>query len=338
MAVGVQPLLKAGHELLGCAGIIVLIKEGGAIHLHAGAFLGIQNNAGLPCVACGNGLVKACRSSLCDDLGCVGGGAGSKDHICTGVDGVLDVGGEVRGALGELLAGNSAAQILKSVDEVGGQTGAVVLAQHAQHVGVGSTELILCKVCHDRALERVKEADTEVVGVGLSHGGVGAGAANGRDGSGLEGGSGCNGNTGAVAAQHDGDFLGDQLLCSSHGLIGAGLVIHFHQLHVIGLTADLHGGSKAVGILDTQHFLLAACAVITGSRFKHADLNGLAACRRAACGTARRRAACQSCCCGGDACRFQEITTRNECFHKNCLLYYFLTLSQIKQEKPATAQ
>ena len=298
----------------------------------------IQNNAGLPCVACGNGFVKACRSGLCDDLGCVGGGAGSKDHICTGVDGVLDVGGEVRGALGELLAGNSAAQILKSVDEVGGQTGAVVLAQHAQHVGVGSTELILCKVCHDRALERVKKADTEVVGVGLSHGGVGAGAANGRDGSGLEGGSGCNGNTGAVAAQHDGDFFGDQLLCSSHGLIGAGLVIHFHQLHVIGLTADLHGGSKAVGVLDTQHFLLAACAVITGSRFKHADLNGLAACRRAACGTARRRAACQSCCCGGDACRFQEITTRNECFHKNCLLYYFLTLSQIKQEKPATAQ
>ena len=251
-----------------------------------------------------------------DDLCRIGGGAGGKDEIRTGVDGVLDVSGEVGGALRELLAGHGAAQVLKGVDKIGGKAGAVVLAQHTQHIGIGCTELILCKVCHDRALERVQEADTEIIGVRLGDGGVGAGAADGGDGSRLEGGRCGNGNAGAVAAQHHRHLFGDQLLCCGNGLIGAGLVVYLHQLHVVGLAADVHGGGYAVGVLDAQHLLLAAGTVVAGGRFKYADLYGLAT---GAARAARRTAGQCSRCCGSTG-YFQKIAAGNKSLHHKFLL------------------
>ena len=86
-------------------------------------------------------------------------------------------------------------------------------------------------------------------------------------------------------------------------------VVNDLQLDVVGLAADLDGGSDGVSVLDAQDLLLAACAVVAGLRLEDADLDGIAAgcCGAACCGTvvlgaatsgqAQCHAQCQHECC-----------------------------------------
>lgn len=80
-----------------------------------------------------------------------------------------------------------------------------------------------------------------------------------------------------VGTQHHGHTLRDQSLSRGGRLIVGRCVIGVHQLDLVLLAADGDGGDHLVGVLHTQDLLLAACAVITGLRLKHADLNDLVA-------------------------------------------------------------
>ena len=112
--------------------------------------------------------------------------------------------------------------------------------------------------------------------VALGDLGVGAGHADGGDTALCESIGSSDGHAGAIGAQDHRSALGDQVAGSSHGLVVGGLVVHDFQLHVVGLTADVHGGGDRVCILHTQDLLLAASAVVAGEGFKDADDYGVA--------------------------------------------------------------
>ena len=138
------------------------------------------------------------------------------------------------------------------------------------------------------ALERIEEADTEVVIVTLGDLGVGAGDAD-RGNSGFLEGIGCrycNGRT--VGAEDDGYALCNELGCCGNSLCRIRLVIGVNELYLIGLAADLDGGILSVCILHAEYLLLAACAVCAGLRLIHADLDDLLAAFAAVAACAQR--------------------------------------------------
>ena len=139
------------------------------------------------------------------------------------------------------------------------------------------------------ALERVKEADTEVVAVALGDLRVGTGNAQCGD-TGLFKGIGTGDrNVGAVSTENDGYALRNELGGSGCSLIGGRLVIGYDELDLIGLAADLNGGILSICILHAENLLLAACAVLTGYGLKDADLDDLIAAAVAAVAACAQR-------------------------------------------------
>ena len=200
------------------------------------------------------------------------------DDVGAAGDRVVEVRGEVRRAFDEGLVGyDLAAGSFKGDDEVLGQADGVVVAEHGQDVGLLGAELFHGERGHDGALERIEEADAEVVVVAGGDGCVGAGAADGRDLGVCEVGAGGDGDAGAVGAEDDGDLIGDQLLGRGDGLVGRGLVILDVELDLVFFAANGHGRLDGVGVLDAQDLLLAAGAVVAGLRLKYADLDDLGA-------------------------------------------------------------
>ena len=177
-----------------------------------------------------------------------------------------------------------AAETLKSVDEVLDETAGVIVAQLVEAVGLGHAQLIEGVVGQNGALERIQEADAEVVGVALGHLGVGAGDADGGDAGRLEGRAARDGDAGAVGAENDGAVGVDQLGRRGGRLVVRGLVVDVLHDHVVGLAADLNGRLDGVGVLNAEGLLLAAGAVIAGSGLEDADGDGIAFARRAAAG------------------------------------------------------
>ena len=273
--VRVQPGLEALNELSRNRVAVVLVEEGGAADGQVGALRRVEDNGGLPGIAGQNRHRDVHGSSLVDQQRRNGGAGRAEDDVRAAVDRVGQVSGVVRGALGELLVDDLAAHGLEILGEVGRKTGGVVVAQLGEDVRGLRAELVLGEVRHDGALERIQEADAPVVIAQRSDARVGAGAANRRNLSVGEDFAAGHGDAGAVGTQNDAHAGVDQLLSSGDGLIGRGLVVHDHQLDVVGLAADFDGGNQRIGILDADHFLLAARAVVTGRRLENADLHGI---------------------------------------------------------------
>ena len=121
-------------------------------------------------------------------------------------------------------------------------------------------------------MERVEEADAEVVAVAGRDVRVRARHADGRDAGLLERVGRGDGHAGAVGAEHERNLLVDELGSRRDSLGGVGAVVGVDELDLVGLAADVHGGGHVVGVLHTQHFLLAAGTGVAGSRLKYADL------------------------------------------------------------------
>ena len=105
LGVAVQPCLVAGDELLGQAGLVVLVKERGDEDLHVGAVLRVGDRGVLPRVAAEDGEADAEGGSLLDDLRGVGDGGRREDDVGAAGDRVVEVRGEVRRAFDEGLVG-----------------------------------------------------------------------------------------------------------------------------------------------------------------------------------------------------------------------------------------
>ena len=101
--------------------------------------------------------------------------------------------------------------------------------------------------------------------------GVGAGGADSRNLCRLEQVAGSNGAAGAVSTDHHGHALRDQGLGSGRSLGRVGSVVRVDQLHVVGGATDVHRGGLLIGILHTQHLLLAAGTGVAGGGLEHTD-------------------------------------------------------------------
>ena len=112
-----------------------------------------------------------------------------------------------------------AAESLKSLDEVIAETAGVIVAHFGQAVSLCGLEILACVVGENRALERIKEADAEVVVVALRNLGVCAGYADSRDLSLGEDVAGCDGNGGTVGAEHNRNVRGNKCICSGRSLV-----------------------------------------------------------------------------------------------------------------------
>ena len=126
------------------------------------------------------------------------------------------------------------------------------------------------------ALERVKEADTEVVIIAERYLRVRAGAADGGDLRLLERGAGSDGHAGAVRADNSNNAAAHEILRGGNGRGLVGLVIDLNELDLIFLAVDRHTGDDLVGIARAEHFLHAAGAVLTRGGLKNADLQYVA--------------------------------------------------------------
>lgn len=76
---------------------------------------------------------------------------------------------------------------------------------------------------------------------------------------------------GTVGTQHQADILAHQLRRGGGRLVGSGTVVRVDQLHVVGGATDVHRGGLLIGILHTQHLLLAAGTGVAGGGLEHTD-------------------------------------------------------------------
>ena len=153
------------------------------------------------------------------------------------------------------------------------QTHVVLVAQFRQAVGIRYAQRFIGVVGQYRALEGIQEADAEVVGIAGRHLRVGAADADGGNARVREIRGTGNGYAGAVGAKHHAYAFADQLLGRGGRFIRGRTVIRVYQLHVVGLSADIHGGLHGIGILNAQRFLFSAGAAVAGSRLVHADFD-----------------------------------------------------------------
>ena len=273
VGVGVNVALNTSVEFR----VAALLIEGGDIQLNVGALGGVQNLIVVQGIGAHEGSGETKLVGLGDDLGGVGDGDGGEDDLGPLVLGLVQVRGEVGVVFGEGVGDDLAAGSLEGGLEEGHQTLVILVACLAQAVGNLGVELIHGKVGQYGALEGVQEADAVVVVVASSDVGVGAGHTHSSQAGVVKDGAAGHGHAGAIGAQHDSDSLAHQLGGGGRGLGLVGAVVAVDQLHLIGLAADLNGGGLEVGVLHTQHFLLAAGGGVAGGGLEHADFNDLVA-------------------------------------------------------------
>ena len=105
----------------------------------------------------------------------------------------------------------------------------------------------------------------------VGDGRVGAGHADGGDLGLSEGICRSDGHAGTVGAQGDHSACGDDGGSGGHRVLLQRAVVGDVQLHGVLLTGNVDLIVQGVGILDAQHFLLAAAAVVAGQGLIHAD-------------------------------------------------------------------
>ena len=282
IGIAVDVGLDAVVELL----VAALCIEGGNEDLDILALGSLQDHVVIPRIGAEHRQRDVQGSRLVDDLGGVGDGDRCEDNVAALILGLVQVGAEVGVVLREGVGHDGAAGLLKRLLEEGDQTLVVLVAVLAEAVGLLGLELGRGIVGKNRALERVEEADAEVVAVAGRDVRVRARHADGRDTGLLERVGRGDGHAGAVGAEHERNLLVDELGSRRDGLGGVGAVVGVDELDLIGLAADLDGRGLLVGILHAEHFLLAAGAGVAAGRLEHADLHDLVAAGRAAVATA----------------------------------------------------
>lgn len=193
-------------------------------------------------------------------------GDGGEEHVGAGVLGSGDIGGEIGGALREFSGHDSAALGFEGLLKVVAQAAGIVVALLAQGVSGLGLKVIHGKVGQNSTLERIQEANAEIVGIPLGDLGIRAGDADDGNTGVFKGVGTGNGYAGAIRTQHHGAALAHQLGGGGGGLVVGGLIVYNGQLHLIGLAADLHCGLYVMGVLHAQDLLLAAGTVVAGSR------------------------------------------------------------------------
>ena len=224
-------------------------------------------------------LEALCACSFNDQLRVVRGDR-REDDACACALGIVDVGNEVCVALGQVLGSDRAAERLERLGEVVHKPLVIVRAEHRQRISGGNAEFLIGVVRKNRALERIEEADAVVDAAVRSHLRVGAGHADCRNAGFLEDRAACHRDARTIRAEDDGHAAVHQLRCCRRTVLSSRAVVNDLKLHVIGLTADFHGGLDVIGVLHAENFLLAARAVVAGLRLKDADLDDLVAGRR----------------------------------------------------------
>ena len=206
------------------------------------------------------------------------------------------------------------------------QAAGVIVAQLGEAVCLLRAELLACEVRKNGALEGIQEADAEVAVHAVGDLGIGAGDAHCGDAGLVEYVARGYGYAGAVGAEDYGYVLSNQVGGRGGGLVVGALVIHYDQLYVVGLAADLDGGLYLIGVLNAKGLLLAACAVVAGSGLEYAYLYDLCAvCGSGGLGTLSGRLGAgglgRTCCCG--KCQHCDKEQGYELLHDFFLHLYF---------------
>ena len=251
--------------------------EGGDKRLDTGALGSLQDHVIIPRIGAEERNADVQGSRLRDELRGVCDRHGREDNVAALILRLVQVGAEVGVVLREGVGDDRAAGLLKRLLEEGDQALVILVAVLAEAVGLLGLELGRSIVGKDGALERIQEADAEVVAVAGRDVRVRAGHAHSRDAGLLERVGRSDGHTGAVGAEHDGDLLIDKFGSRRDSLRGIGAVIGVDELDLVGLAADLDGRGLLVSILHAEHFLLAAGAGVAAGGLEHADLHDLLA-------------------------------------------------------------
>ncbi len=251
-----QPCLETVIKV----GVCALLIEGRDLDGNVCALGGVEYDVGIPGVTCEQGNADILRGDGLDDKLCVLDGGGGEYDLRLVLDGVGYKGGEVRGAGGEVLGYDFAAQLFKCGLEAAGKTEVVGVAGLGEGVG-DSCAVVPGLLGEDCTLEIIEEADTEVVLVACGDLSVGAGDADcGKSGLLKCGGSG-DGHARAVGAEHDGNALAYKLGCGRDASRVVGLVVDLDELYAVGLTIEFDGILNGVCIYNSQRFLFTAGAV-----------------------------------------------------------------------------
>lgn len=112
------------------------------------------------------------RSSLFNDKSGSFGRSRCEEDVAAFVLSLGDVRGEIAVAILELFGDHFAAESFKSLGEVVNKTAGVVVAELGEAVSLSSAEVFLSVVCKDSTLERIEEADTEIVGIAVGYRGL----------------------------------------------------------------------------------------------------------------------------------------------------------------------
>ena len=251
--------------------------EGGNEHLNVGALGSLQDHVVIPRIGAEERDADVQGSRLGNELRGIRDRHGCKEHVAALILRLVQVGAEVGVVLREGVGDDGAAGLLKCLLEEGDQALVILVAVLAEAVGLLGLELGRSIVGKDSALERIQEADAEVVAVAGRNVRVRTRHADGRDVGLLERVGRGDGHAGAVGTEHEGNLLIDELGSRRDSLRRIGTVVGVDELDLVGLAADLDGRGLLVGILHAEHFLLAAGAGVAAGGLEHADLNDLLA-------------------------------------------------------------
>ena len=192
--------------------LLRLLLEGGNEHLNVGALGSLQDHVVIPRIGAEE-----------RDGRCSGKPPGKRADVEYAIDtgartrrspdsfALFTVGAEVGVVLREGVGDDGAAGLLKCLLEEGDQALVILVAVLAEAVGLLGLELGRSIVGKDSALERIQEADAEVVAVAGRNVRVRARHADGRDAGLLERVGRGDGHAGAVGTEHEGDLLIDEL-------------------------------------------------------------------------------------------------------------------------------
>ena len=282
LLVGIEPFLvaldKVGRNRVGVVVFIEECRYNRPLRILSARV--VNDCLIVPGVACHDRCVDAHLTSLLDDQRCRCDGRRCEDGVCIRCLDLRQDRLEI-GLVGlELLLGrDGSAERLELLYKEVRKTGRIVIADLVDHRNI-LVSAVKCVLRHDRALERIQEAHTEVVIAARGNLRVRAGSSDCRDLCICKCRSRGDRDAGAVAADHGYNLVRHQLLCSGHGLCLIGLVVDLVQLDLVLLSVDLDCRTDLIRVARTLKLLEAAAAILTCLRLKDTDLDGVICCER----------------------------------------------------------
>ena len=147
--------------------VSTFLIESSYINLKVFAFCCFEDNVGIPCITCKDRSLQTLGSCLLNNQGCCFCGSRCKYNICSGVLSGCNIGSKITVSIRECLFYTFSAKFFKCFGEVMAQTSRIVIAKFGKYISFLCTEIIFCKIGKYSTLERIKEADTEIMCVSL---------------------------------------------------------------------------------------------------------------------------------------------------------------------------